>query len=233
MIARRVPRAGVFVGKHRYLSCVQAKAAGFDLAVLDDGFQHLKLGRDLDIVLHDAASAPLREGLSALGRADILLWKGGAGAERLERLSGGGFRSLRLRVRGQAGESVRLLDFDAALPPGLSAGSAFAPSPGSPVPSASPPPSGSSGRSRSLPRIPGPSPLSRPFPRTDRRRDRGFRRGRRGHDRKGRRQAPRPAPGRARGPVLRPRNRPRPSGRPSSRLRGRCGIPGRSAGARP
>lgn len=76
MVARRVPRAGIFVGKHRYLSCIKAEGAGFDLAVLDDGFQHLKLARDLDIVLHDAdRPGPLREGFSALGRADILLWK--------------------------------------------------------------------------------------------------------------------------------------------------------------
>jgi tetraacyldisaccharide 4'-kinase len=76
MVARRVPLAGIFVGKHRYLSCVKAEGAGFDLAVLDDGFQHLKLARDLDIVLHDADQhGPLREGFSALGRADLLLWK--------------------------------------------------------------------------------------------------------------------------------------------------------------
>lgn len=76
MVARRVPRAGIFVGRHRNLSCLKAEAAGFDLAVLDDGFQHLKLARDLDIVLHDAdRPGPLREGFSALGRADLLLWK--------------------------------------------------------------------------------------------------------------------------------------------------------------
>jgi tetraacyldisaccharide 4'-kinase len=84
MVARRVPEAGIFVGKHRYLSCIKAGDAGFDLAVLDDGFQHLKLARELDIVLHDAANpGPLREGFSALGRADLLLWKrNGSGALR-------------------------------------------------------------------------------------------------------------------------------------------------------
>jgi tetraacyldisaccharide 4'-kinase len=84
MVARRVPGAGVFIGKHRYASCLKANEADFDLAVLDDGFQHFKLARDIDIVLHDAVSrSPLREGTRALGRADILLWKSGASGEKL------------------------------------------------------------------------------------------------------------------------------------------------------
>lgn len=116
MIARRVPRAGIFVGRHRYLSCVQAKAAGFDLAVLDDGFQHLKLARDLDIVLYDAASpAPLREGLSALGRADILLWKRGGAAERLTAIRSR-FPSLSIFEYEVKPASARLLDIDEVLP---------------------------------------------------------------------------------------------------------------------
>ena len=54
-----------------------------DLAVLDDGFQHRRLARDLDIVLVDATRpfgygrllprGLLREPLSALGRADLVV----------------------------------------------------------------------------------------------------------------------------------------------------------------
>jgi tetraacyldisaccharide 4'-kinase len=76
LVARTLPRAGVFVGKRRLTSCRKAAAAGFDLAVLDDGFQHLKLYRDLDIVLFSPGEKPaLREPPSALRRADILLLK--------------------------------------------------------------------------------------------------------------------------------------------------------------
>jgi len=76
MAARRLPGAGVFIGKHRARSCLKAKAMGFDLAVLDDGFQHIKLARDMDIVLYDGTAAGgRREGLSALKRADIILVK--------------------------------------------------------------------------------------------------------------------------------------------------------------
>ncbi len=116
MIARRLPRAGIFVGKHRYLSCVQAKAGGFDLAVLDDGFQHLKLGRDLDIVLHDAdSSSPLREGLSALSRADILLWKKGGSPNRLSAVRRR-FPALAVYEYEVRPAALRLIDVDEALP---------------------------------------------------------------------------------------------------------------------
>lgn len=88
MIARRIPAAGVFVGKQRARSCLAAAEAGFDLAVLDDGFQHIKLARDADIVLFDAAAkGPRREGTAAMRRADIILVKkdGKAALSRLRR----------------------------------------------------------------------------------------------------------------------------------------------------
>jgi tetraacyldisaccharide 4'-kinase len=54
-----------------------------ELLILDDGFQHRRLHRDLDIVLVDAMNpwgngrlfpaGPLREPLTALGRADLIL----------------------------------------------------------------------------------------------------------------------------------------------------------------
>jgi tetraacyldisaccharide 4'-kinase len=74
MVSKNLPGTGVFVGKNRLLSCQKAKSLGFDIAVLDDGFQHRRLHRDLDIVLFDSRHQPgLREGLSSLKRADILL----------------------------------------------------------------------------------------------------------------------------------------------------------------
>jgi tetraacyldisaccharide 4'-kinase len=79
MIARALPQAGVFIGKDRLASCQKAESLGFDIAVLDDGFQYLRLRRDLDIVLHDLQEqTALREGWSALKRADILMLKSGS-----------------------------------------------------------------------------------------------------------------------------------------------------------
>lgn len=74
MTARNVPRAGIFLGKHRLLSCLSAYEQGFHPVVLDDGFQHRRLHRNIDIVLYDQSrQRELRESPSALGRADFLL----------------------------------------------------------------------------------------------------------------------------------------------------------------
>lgn len=76
MVALNHPGIGVFVGRDRFSSCLKAAAAGFDVAVLDDGFQHLRLHRDLDIVLHaDSRGRALREGVSAFKQAGLLLLK--------------------------------------------------------------------------------------------------------------------------------------------------------------
>ncbi|HHF42932.1 MAG TPA: tetraacyldisaccharide 4'-kinase [Candidatus Aminicenantes bacterium] len=76
MIAREFPQAGVFVGRHRLISCQRAHQLGFNLAILDDGFQHRQLARNLDLVLHHLEPFSLqREPLSSLQRADIILMK--------------------------------------------------------------------------------------------------------------------------------------------------------------
>jgi len=71
------------VGADRYKSGMVLARHGVDWFVLDDGFQHLKLSRDADIVLVDATdpfgggmvlpAGRLREPLSALRRADIVV----------------------------------------------------------------------------------------------------------------------------------------------------------------
>ena len=71
------------VGADRYKSGMVLARHGIDWFVLDDGFQHLKLSRDVDVVLVDATdpfgggtvlpAGRLREPLSALRRADIVV----------------------------------------------------------------------------------------------------------------------------------------------------------------
>lgn len=74
MVAKALPGAGVFVGKNRLASCARAHELGFDIAVLDDGFQHRRLGRDLDIVVYSPSEkAALRESAAGLKRADVIL----------------------------------------------------------------------------------------------------------------------------------------------------------------
>jgi tetraacyldisaccharide 4'-kinase len=76
MAAKNYPQAGVFVGKDRLHSCREANKSGFQMAVLDDGFQHRRLYRDLDIVLFNPKEKKLlREARSSLRRAHIILIK--------------------------------------------------------------------------------------------------------------------------------------------------------------
>ncbi len=76
LIARNVPGAGVLVGRDRHRSCLRAYQHGYEIAVLDDGFQHRRLKRNLDIVLFNPGGNPfLREPVSSLKRAQIILHK--------------------------------------------------------------------------------------------------------------------------------------------------------------
>jgi tetraacyldisaccharide 4'-kinase len=69
LIKKSVPKVNVIVGKNRYENAMQTEA---DVFVLDDGFQHLQLHRDFDVVI-DHDSGFLREGRSALRYADLVL----------------------------------------------------------------------------------------------------------------------------------------------------------------
>ena len=87
MVAQNVPEAGIFIGKRRLLSCQKAKDLGFDVALLDDGFQHRRLHRDLDIVLYDPEeNIALREPSSSLKRAHIILVKKSVEAKEKNRI---------------------------------------------------------------------------------------------------------------------------------------------------
>ena len=76
MIAQNRPEAGIFVGKNKLDSCRKAEKAGCSLAVLDDGFQHYRLKKDIDIVIHSQEGRVLkREPFSSLKKADLVLLK--------------------------------------------------------------------------------------------------------------------------------------------------------------
>ncbi len=84
LIAKRLPDVPVIVGRKRMYP-VRAAHELFDcnVVVLDDGFQHLPLKRDADIVLLNGSEdhmfpwGRLREPLSALRRADIVMLMAG------------------------------------------------------------------------------------------------------------------------------------------------------------
>lgn len=84
MMARLLPGIPIIVGRHRYaagqLAITRFKS---EVLLLDDGFQHRQLHRDVDIVTIDATrpfdtgqllpAGTLREPVTALSRADIIL----------------------------------------------------------------------------------------------------------------------------------------------------------------
>jgi len=86
LMAEKLPGIKVAVGANRFKSaslCHQEKSPETNIFILDDGFQHVQLKRDLDIVLIDATnpfggemlvpSGILREPLSSLARADAFV----------------------------------------------------------------------------------------------------------------------------------------------------------------
>jgi len=84
LLARRLPGVPVLVGRDRRVTGrLAVEQFGAQVLVLDDGFQHLRLARDLDVVLLDARHpfgnghcfprGLLRETPRALAEADLVL----------------------------------------------------------------------------------------------------------------------------------------------------------------
>ncbi len=87
MLARHLPAIPVLTGKKRLHPCRYAlEHLSCDILILDDGFQHLAVARDIDIVLFNATSlagnsrvfpgGELREPVSALKRSTCFLLTG-------------------------------------------------------------------------------------------------------------------------------------------------------------
>lgn len=90
MLAQALPGVPVLVGRRRIDPCRLAITEfQCDILILDDGFQHLSVRRDLDLVLFDATiqtgggrifpAGILREPMSALKRADAIVLTGISG----------------------------------------------------------------------------------------------------------------------------------------------------------
>jgi tetraacyldisaccharide 4'-kinase len=70
VIHKAVPKANVIVGSRRHENGARVNC---DVYLLDDGFQHLQLHRDLDVVIDAPNARWYREGRSALKDADVIL----------------------------------------------------------------------------------------------------------------------------------------------------------------
>jgi tetraacyldisaccharide 4'-kinase len=82
MLSRQVPGATICVSPDRYLGGVLAEKLGCTVHILDDGFQHIELARDLDILVTTIGEIPngrviprgrLREPQDAAARAHFLV----------------------------------------------------------------------------------------------------------------------------------------------------------------
>ncbi len=113
MLKAKLKDTPILVGENRARSGRRAiKLYGSDTAILDDGFQHWELSRDLDIVLIDSRNpfgngslfprGVLRERISSLKRADIVV------LTKVNPASGG-TEPLRSRIRKISGD-VEILE---------------------------------------------------------------------------------------------------------------------------
>ena len=82
MMARRLSGVPIAVSKDRYHGCqLLIEKFKVSLIILDDGFQHLRLHRDLNLLLIDSTEknfsllpkGPMRENTSAAGRANVVI----------------------------------------------------------------------------------------------------------------------------------------------------------------
>jgi tetraacyldisaccharide 4'-kinase len=84
MKSRLGDRVQFGVGPDRYAQGLRLEQSGVDIFLLDDGFQHLQLARDVNILLLDSSrplpkdrllpAGRLREPVSAMSRADLLVF---------------------------------------------------------------------------------------------------------------------------------------------------------------
>jgi tetraacyldisaccharide 4'-kinase len=119
LIARACPGVELWVGADRVESARAAVSAGAQLLILDDGFQHRRLFRDVNLLVDGGSGngwplpvGPLREFSSAKGRATVIWGRDGAeGTVRAQHVA----RRLRLpdgsevEATSLAGRSVLVL----------------------------------------------------------------------------------------------------------------------------
>ncbi len=113
----RGSRCITMVGSDRVAAARALVALGVDVILADDGLQHLRLGRDCELVVIDGnrgfgnarmlPAGPLREPVSRLANADLVVVNGVAEHPSLRYLETFG-RAQALRMALQAGEAVRL-----------------------------------------------------------------------------------------------------------------------------
>jgi tetraacyldisaccharide 4'-kinase len=93
LLAVRNPGTPVYVARQRKLGVRRAERDGAQIIILDDGFQHLAVARDLDLLLLDAdqpfgngrtlPAGMLREPIAAVHRSDLIILTRSTGNETI------------------------------------------------------------------------------------------------------------------------------------------------------
>ena len=136
LLAEHLPGVPVVVGENRLAAArVAAEQCGATVIVLDDGFQHRTLAKDLEIVVVNGRApwgnarlfprGMLREPLSALGRADVVVVTNPPGAAEVDQIAEAIRRhNARAPILSAVYEVVQAYDLDSgrALEPGALAG---------------------------------------------------------------------------------------------------------------
>jgi len=97
-----VPDAWILIGRDRvrqYRRVERRRGRGFDLVILDDGFQHWRIRKDLELVVltsHTPQTRLHRDSISALRHAHLLIWTKGEIRPAL------GFEAPLVRLRARA-----------------------------------------------------------------------------------------------------------------------------------
>lgn len=96
MLSQNLPKAHVIVGKNRHQASSMAAKAGARLILLDDGMQHRRVARDLELVVMDACDpfgqghflprGLLRDSAASLKRADLIVLNHVHDRERLQEM---------------------------------------------------------------------------------------------------------------------------------------------------
>lgn len=118
LVKRRVPEARVYPGPDRVASAEKAAREGATVVLLDDGFQHRRLERDLDVLVIDATDpwgagfllprGLLREPIAAARRAGAIV------LSRVEHASKEQVDAIRERLRAFTEAPIARLRFEPA-----------------------------------------------------------------------------------------------------------------------
>lgn len=129
LLAQNLPKAYVVVGKDRHKASDIAAKAGAQLILLDDGMQHRRLARDFEIVVMDTCDpfgqgyflprGLLREGLSSLSRADLIILNHATDSDKFLTLKKLLARYSKAPVVGTQMEVVQVMEFGGEVVPSI------------------------------------------------------------------------------------------------------------------